>query len=123
METRTALQEPSVGELLLKIKDDALEAAKAELALLEAEAGMRTDALRRAAITSIAGLVFGLAAVVALSGALVLWVGDLIGHNWPLAALIVAGGLGLVAGVLVAVTSRGIKKALSRPRAEGDVDA
>jgi hypothetical protein len=101
--------EPSIGDLIERLFDEALDYGRAEIALLKARARETVEDYVRAAI------LFGVAAVLALAGVVTLFVGIALGlARWigPVAGAIVSALLAAgIAGLLGWLAMRDVRKA------------
>jgi hypothetical protein len=100
--------EPSIGDLIERLFDDALDYGRAEIELLKARAWEAVDGYVRAAI------LFGVAAVLALAGVVTLFVGIALAlARWigPLGGAIVSTLLAAgVAGLLAWLAMRDMRE-------------
>jgi hypothetical protein len=99
----------SIGELIERLLDDALDYGRAELALLKLRALDIVDSYRRAAVLFAVAAMLALAGIVTLfvgiAMALSRWIGPLGG---AIVSMLIAGG---IAGLLVWIALRDVDKA------------
>ena len=103
-------QAPSVPELLSKLASESSHLVRDEIALARQEVHEKLVILRTALVWAAVSASLGLAAVLALCGAVAAALAPLIG-TWK-ALLVVGGGLVLISGV-VALVSAGILKRMT----------
>jgi hypothetical protein len=100
--------EPSIGELIERLLDDAVDYGRAEIELIKAKALEFAEGYLRAAV------LFAVAAVLALAGLVTLFVGIALGlERWmgplggAIVSMLIAGG---IAGLLVWLAIRDLGK-------------
>ena len=81
-------EQPSIGQLVKDLVDDSRHLLRTELKLAQAEMKQNVSRMRTPVIAIAAGLLFCMAALFTLMGALVGWLSELVGPGW--AAFIVA---------------------------------
>lgn len=113
---RPSEPEPSLGTLLVQLKDDAVALVESEVELLKAEAADRTRAAKAGfpgAILAFASAVVGL---MALTAAGVVALGALLGDRYALSALIFGVALLAIAALSFAGARKHFQRALDTER-------
>lgn len=99
----------SLTELVSRVVDDAKGVARAEIAVVKAQAGAKVAGYRTAAILLVAAYYLGTAALVGLVVGLIMTLTPRVGPGW--ATLIVIGAVVLLAGLLAKLGLDRIKAA------------
>lgn len=106
-------KEETFPELVSRVVDDAKEVARAEIALVRAQADAKVAGwvarYRAAAILFVTACLFSVAAFIGLVAGLILTLAPCVGPGW--ATLIVVGGTMVLAGLLGWLGLRRLKRA------------
>lgn len=103
--------EPSLVQLLGRLKDDTVGLVQAEVALVRAELLERVAIARGALLPAALAVALLHAAVLVLVSALVVWLGEQLGGRYALAALLVAAVLLVGLAVAALVVARKLARA------------
>jgi hypothetical protein len=115
--------EHSLGELIVQLKQDTVALVDSEVQLLKAEAAARGAEAKSGLVPALVSFAAAVVGLMAVTGAAVIGLGDLLGGRYGLSALLLGGLLFVSSGIFQVSARKHFRRALETPKAPPETRA